>query len=357
MAVPRKDSSDAKPGRLLAIGAVVGVVALSFVYTAGWLSPNRLTPTKIVDTLAPAGGPALGYRRNHAKGICFSGTFESNGAGAALSKAQVMAAGKYPVTGRFNLAGPSPTMQDGTGRVRGLSLRIQTPDRQEWRTAMITPPFFPAATPQDFYDLQIAGAKKDDPDAMKKYAATHPALVAFGGWAKSAPFTESYTQDGFNSLNSFVFTNAQGQDQTVRWSFVPTAQAVAIPADELKTRDADFLETDITAKVAAAAQKWTLLVTVANPGDPTADPSKAWPDDRRKVDVGSLVVSKIEPEAEGPCRDLNFDPTVLPAGIRTSDDPFPAARSAAYAVSYNRRTAEEKDYPRTGGASSTGAKP
>ncbi|MBC7665511.1 MAG: catalase, partial [Caulobacter sp.] len=41
------------------------------------------------------------------------------------------------------------------------------------------------------------------------------------------------------------------------------------------------------------------------------------------------------------------DPTVLPSGIATSDDPFPAARSAAYAGSYDRRTAETKDYPHT----------
>jgi predicted ATPase/DNA-binding winged helix-turn-helix (wHTH) protein len=33
--------------------------------------------------------------------------------------------------------------------------------------------------------------------------------------------------------------------------------------------------------------------------------------------------------------------------MRTSDDPFPAARSAAYARSYDLRTAEAKDYPRT----------
>jgi catalase len=58
-------------------------------------------------------------------------------------------------------------------------------------------------------------------------------------------------------------------------------------------------------------------------------------------------VQKIEAEADGPCRDINFDPTVLPAGIRTSDDPFPAARSAAYARSYDLRTAEAKDYPQT----------
>jgi catalase len=86
---------------------------------------------------------------------------------------------------------------------------------------------------------------------------------------------------------------------------------------------------------------------VANPGDPTADPTKAWPEDRRQLNAGTLVVSRVEAEADGPCRDINFDPTVLPAGLRTSDDPFPAARSAAYAVSYNRRTAEAKDYPRT----------
>ena len=70
-------------------------------------------------------------------------------------------------------------------------------------------------------------------------------------------------------------------------------------------------------------------------------------DDRRTVEVGTLTVQQIEAEADGPCRDINFDPTVLPAGIRISDDPFPAARSSVYAKSYDLRTAESKDYPRT----------
>jgi catalase len=113
----------------------------------------------------------------------------------------------------------------------------------------------------------------------------------------------------------------------------------------LKARGDDFLDADITQRVHNAPQKWTLVVTVANPGDPTADPTKAWPEDRRKVEAGTLVVNAIEPEPDGPCRDLNFDPTVLPAGMHVSDDPFPAARSAAYSVSFNRRTAEDKDYP------------
>lgn len=340
-------------GRLVLIAVVVVAVAAAFAYTAGWLTPRRLTPEKLVATLAPPTGPVLGFRRNHAKGICFTGAFAANGAGSALSKAQVFATGTYPVTGRFNLAVPDPQAKDASARVRGLSLRIQTPDGQEWRTAMIDVPFFPVATPQAFYELQLASARKDDPEAMKKFAVAHPEFGVFAAWAGSAPFTASYAENRYNSLNSFVFTNAQGQDQVVRWSFGPVATPVAVPADELKQRAPDFLEKDITERVAQAPQRWTLTVAVANPGDPTADPSKAWPDDRRPIDVGTLTVQKIEPEPDGACRDLNFDPIVLPPGIRTSDDPFPAARSAAYSVSYNRRTAEEQDYRRA----VSGAKP
>ena len=132
----------------------------------------------------------------------------------------------------------------------------------------------------------------------------------------------------------------------MRWSLVPAAEPVAVPPEELAKRGPDFLETEIGQRIKSGPLRWTMLVSVANPGDQTADPSKAWPEDRRRVEVGSLVVQQIEAERDGPCRDINFDPAVLPNGMRTSDDPFPAARSSAYRVSYDRRTAEEKDYPR-----------
>lgn len=346
-------ASGSPAGRLVLIAAVVAGAGAAFAYTAGWFTPERVTPSKVVDILAPPGGPVLGYRRNHAKGICFSGSFEASGAGAALSKAQLFAAGSYPVTGRFNLAVPDPKAEDGTARVRGLSLRVRTPDGQEWRSAMISAPFFPVRTPAEFYDLQVA-SHASDPGAMKAFAAAHPSLRAFGAWAGSAPFTGSYADTGYNGLNSFIFTNAQGQDQAVRWSFAPALAPVPVLPDELKARGPDFLDKDIVERVAQSPQRWTMTVTVANPGDPTSDPSQAWPDDRRKVAVGTLVVRQTEPEPDGACRDLNFDPTVLPQGMRTSDDAFPAARSAAYSVSYNRRTAEEKNYPRT---TTPGARP
>ena len=333
-------------GPLVIIVTVVGVAAIGFAYTAGWLSPERLTPKKLVAALAPPGGPAKGHRRNHAKGICFTGTFEANGDGSALSKAQVFVRGQYPVVGRFNLATADPNAADAMVRVRGLGIQITTPDGQEWRSAMIDAPIFPVSTPQDFYDLLTSSASKD-PDAMKNFIAAHPGFLTFVGWAKNAPWTGSYAEERYNSLNSFLFVDGSGARHPIRWSLVPTAQPVPISPEELAKRGPDFLEQEITQRVASGAQRWTLVVTVANPGDQTADPNKAWPADRRAVDVGTLTVQQIEPERDGPCRDINFDPTVLPSGITTSDDPFPAARSAAYSRSYNSRTAEASYYPRT----------
>jgi catalase len=93
--------------------------------------------------LAPPGGPALGYRRNHAKGICFTGTFSANGDGSAVSSAEVFARGQYPVLGRFNLGTADPHAADAMVRVRGIGISITTPGGQEWRSAMIDAPISP----------------------------------------------------------------------------------------------------------------------------------------------------------------------------------------------------------------------
>ena len=339
-------------GSLALIAAFVVAVAAAFAYTAGWFSPQRLTPGKLVDAFAPPSGAALGHRRNHAKGICFTGVFEANGAGSELSQAPVFVRGQYPVLGRFNLGTANPNAADATVRVRGLGLRISTPDGQQWRSAMINAPVFPVSTPQVFYELLRAEGGKEA-NAVATFAAANPEFAPFGDWAKNGPWTGSYAEERYNSLNSFVFVDGSGAEHVVRWSLLPAAQPVAISPDELAKRGPDFLEQEIAQRVAGAPQRWTMVVTVANPGDPTADPSKAWPADRRSVEVGTLVAQQVEAEPGGPCRDINFDPTVLPSGMRTSDDPFPAARSAAYAKSYDLRTAEAKDYPRT----TTGARP
>jgi catalase len=110
---------------------------------------------------------------------------------------------------------------------------------------------------------------------------------------------------------------------------------------------ANYLDADLAARLAQAPLRWHLIITLAEPGDPTNDATKAWPQDRRDIDAGTLLLTRTEAQDDGACRDINYDPTVLPHGIAISDDPLLPARSAAYATSYLRRTSEEARLPGT----------
>src|SRR5580693_7125806 len=114
MLQPHRPPARSAFGSLILIAVVVGASAAVFAYTAGWFSPQRLTPDKLVAAFAPPTGAAPGHRRNHAKGICFTGVFEANGAGSELSRARVFARGEYPVLGRFNLGTPDANAADAT---------------------------------------------------------------------------------------------------------------------------------------------------------------------------------------------------------------------------------------------------
>lgn len=331
--------------RLGIIGTVLAGTAGSFAYAAGWLSPDRLTPARIVDALSQRGGDPTGHRRNHAKGICFTGTFEANGAGAHISTARVFVAGPYPVVGRFATAAGDPRSPDAANRVRSLAIRIATPDGQEWRSGMNSSPVFAVATPQAFYEQAVAAridpaTGRPDPASLQRFAAAHPETAAFAQWARTAPWTASFADQTYNSLNAFRFVDMQGVRHAVRWSMVPTVPATPSTPEELARLGPDFLAQDLERRLAEGPLSWRLVVTLAATGDPVDDPTRAWPTDRQQIEVGTLVVQQAESEDGGPCRDLNFDPLVLPTGIEPSEDPILLARSAAYANSFDRRTAE-----------------
>jgi len=82
---------------------------------------------------------------------------------------------------------------------------------------------------------------------------------------------------------------------------------------------------------------------VGQPGDPTDDATIPWPEDREHLDAGTVTLDQVEVEAPGNCRDINFDPLVLPVCIAPSDDPLLSARSAVYSQSFTRRAGEEKE--------------
>ncbi len=88
--------------------------------------------------------------------------------------------------------------------------------------------------------------------------------------------------------------------------------------------------------------QWHLMVTVAQPADPTNDATLPWPVDRQQLDVGTLTLEHAQSEDGDACRDINFDPLVLPSGIEPSDDPLLSARSAVYSRSFTLRAGETK---------------
>ena len=65
-------SPAAAGGRFAVIGGVLLASALAFAYVGRWLTPDRLTPGRIVAALSDRGGNPIGHRRNHSKGMCFT---------------------------------------------------------------------------------------------------------------------------------------------------------------------------------------------------------------------------------------------------------------------------------------------
>ena len=337
---------------LLTIGLVVASATTLFAFTAGWLTPTRLTPARVVDALGQRGGDPIGPRRNHSQGVCFTGYFEATGAGSAISTAPMFVAGRYPVVGRFAIGVGDPAASDAATPVRSMAVRITAPDGQEWRSGMNNSPVFVVSTPEAFYALTLASdldpkTGKPDAGAMGAFIASHPESAAFFSWAKSAPWTGSFADKTYNSLNAFRFIDRQGVSRAVRWAMEAVTPAASISLDTLKARGPGALANDLQHRLAAGALRWRLNAILAAPGDPTANSTLAWPASRSKVALGTLVVQSAQAEANGPCRDYNFDPLILPTGIAPSDDPLLAARSASYAVSFDRRTAEAARYPRT----------
>jgi catalase len=125
--------------------------------------------------------------------------------------------------------------------------------------------------------------------------------------------------------------------QAGRYQFLPVAGRRHLSAEQAKTASADFLSEELKTRLAKAPVEFRLVVQLANAGDPTNDASLVWPDDRKTIDAGTISLTSIVADSDAASRKLAFAPTPLPDGIELSDDPFPALRSAVYALSVKRR--------------------
>jgi catalase len=334
--------------RLAVIGVVILLVVAGFLYLGGWFSPHELTPIRFVNGFQKVFGIHSGFRRNHAKGVCVSGFFDSNGQGMRLSKAAVFQTGRVPVIGRFSLGGGNPYVGDAPDTIRGMGLLFRLPNGEQWRTAMINRPVFPVHSPQAFYDNLIASkpdpnTHKPDPKKIAAFLARHPESVRAAKIIQSHQVSSGFDNSTFNGLNAFRFINADGVSTPVRWSMVPMDAFKPADTSHSANPDKNYLFDDLIARMHSAPVQWRLMLTVGQPGDPTDDATIPWPEDREHVAAGMLTLNEVEAEAPGNCRDINFDPLVLPVGMAPSGDPLLSARSAVYSQSFTRRAGENKE--------------
>lgn len=334
------------PGRAAAIGTALAAAAVLFAYAGGFLTPHRLSPARFTDAMEH-GAPPAGFRRAHSKGICIAGSFVGSAEARSLSAANVFLGGAVAVTGRFAEGEGNPFADDATtAPVRSMALRLLPAGGGEWRMAINDTPGLHVSTPEAFYENVVASTPdprtgKPDPARMKAYLAAHPETVAFMARLKARPLASQFTNDSYNSVDGFLFVAPDGKRRLVRWSMQAEDAFATLPAEERAAKSRNYLFDELLGRVARGPVKWRLVATLAMPDDPN-EAAQVWPEDRTRVTLGELTIDHVESESTGNCRDLNFDPLILPAGIAPSDDPIPFARSAIYAVSFRRRAGEAK---------------
>jgi len=319
----------------LAAGALGGSAALP-----ARAAQEPSVPVQIVDAMNKLWGRHPGFRANHAKGVVVEGSFTPTKEAAALSKAVLFAGPSVPVTARFSDSTGIPDMADGSkyANPHGMAVKFRLLNGATMDIVANSLKFFPVATGAEFRDLLAAiaasGPDTAKPSPLDTFFASHPAAPAALG---SVATPVSLARETYNGVDAFVFVNAAGERQAFRYRIVPAEGTQHMTPEEAAKQPADFLMDELPARLAKEPVMFHLMAQLAAPGDPTKDPTQAWPDDRRLVDLGTITLTKAVADSAAAQKVLLFLPGNIPAGIERSDDPLIGVRDSAYSVSFSRR--------------------
>jgi catalase len=303
---------------------------------------------EIVDAMNALHGAHPGYRAAHAKGTVVSGSFTPSPEAKDLSRAPHLQDEDVKVTARFSNGSGDPEARDCDRRDgRGLAVKFHLPDGEATDIVSVTLPVFFVRDPDSF--LAFLRARAPDPETgemdMEKIGAfmgKHPETAAAVQQilpALAPPMSFATTR--YNGLHAFAFTNEAGETRHGRYSWIPEAGEELMPEEDIDAAPRHFLQEEIRERLASAPAAFALRVQLAEDGDALEDPTVAWPDERETAELGRLeLTNPIEDsEAESPDAPLVFDPVNVCDGIECSGDEILAARSPAYSVSIERRTA------------------
>src|ERR1700752_3279479 len=126
-----------------------------------------------------------------------------------------------------------------------------------------------------------------------------------------------------------------------RYRLVPQAGEALLAPDDAGKRSPSFLRDELEARLRNGPVAFRLFLQLAGESDPTDDVTAPWPEGRPLVELGDLEVTGISPTSAADEQRLIFAPTNRTDGIDLSADPILLARSAAYSISYDRRSKGE----------------
>lgn len=300
---------------------------------------QKSLPEQIVDAFNAVYGAHPGARANHAKGVIVEGTFTPSASAGSVSKAAHFQKQKspVPVTVRFSDGSGLPDVPDTNEMPRGMAMKFTLPDGSKTDIVSLSVNGFPAATAEEFRDFLLAiaasGPDAPHPTAIETFMNTHPAAKAFVTAPKPPPV--SYGTLAYYGINAFKFTNAKGVVTFGRYQILPVAGQHALTKEQLAKMGPDYLVDEIGKRLHRGPVKFKLFLQVAEPGDKIDDPSMAWPDTRKKVELGTIAITKATTESHTADKML-FLPGNVTAGIEAAD-PMIGIRSAAYPISFARR--------------------
>nr|WP_294518242.1 catalase family peroxidase [uncultured Rhodopila sp.] len=324
------------PSRLFAAAAVTMCLGCP---ATGALAQGLSTATQTIDVMNTLWGKHAGTRANHAKGVVVEGSFSATPAAAALSKATIFSGQPVQVTVRFSDSTGLPALPDGSpdANPHGMSIKFYDANG-DVDVVTNSLAFFPVATGEDFLALlqALAASGPDAPKPTKadQFLATHPSVgKAFGTVATPA----SFARETYNGVDAFIFVSAEGKRQPFRFQFVPVAGTEHLTPEEAAKQPPDFLVDELPKRLATQAVAFHMVAQLADPEDQTRDPTKPWPADRKRVEMGTMVLTRAASDNVRAQRELHFLPNRLMPGIEVSDDPLIDARVRAYVISFGRR--------------------
>jgi catalase len=323
-------------------------LALALAAAALFTAPTasaQVDPNRFIDQFEASFGKFEGFRRSGAKGVCAVGEFVGTADARALSSASAFSGQPVPAIVRFSVGGANPKAPDNTRSQRNLALQFNLPNGEVWQMGNISAPVFGAATPEQFFgrlqSLQADPATKaPDPAKVKAFADANPEVLLQGRYFASQPVPASFAGVNYWGVHAFAFVNGSGARQFGKWVFEPVGGVQSLSDDEAKAKGPDFLQADLRQRVAAGTVAFNFMLQLAQPGDRLDSAVVPLPDDRRKVNLGRLVIKSVQADSGGACLNITYNPTVLPKGIEASNDPLLTARAAPYAVGLGRRLVE-----------------